>query len=59
METSDQDGEVRWEAETSGSQDAYVSFSVRDGTIQANSWSCYRVDIDVDSGKIVSRVFTK
>jgi hypothetical protein len=38
--------------------DSYVDFKLEDGDLYANSWSCYRVKIDLDTGQIISRVFT-
>jgi len=39
--------------------DYYVGFSVEKDRIFANSWSCFRVEIDVEKGTIVNTVFTK
>lgn len=56
-----QDGTVLWRAElpTSSSTDAYVDFELRNSRLFANSWSCYRVEIDMRTGRILNREFTK
>jgi hypothetical protein len=41
------------------SGDFYVRAEIRDGKLIANSWSCYRVSIDISTGLIIERVFTK
>ena len=55
------DGAPVWHAElpktTSG--EAYVRFEVIGGKLFANSWSCYRVEISMRTGKIVQSEFTK
>jgi len=54
-------GNVIWRAElpdTSG-PDAYVTASLQGQTLVANSWSCFRVTIDLQTGKILSQKFTK
>ena len=51
---------VIWRAELpqSGS-DCYVSFALEAVGLRANSWSCYLVAIDIETGRIQSRTFTK
>jgi hypothetical protein len=39
--------------------DAYVHIETWAGKLQANSWSCYRVEIDWETGKLLSSEFTK
>jgi outer membrane protein assembly factor BamB len=55
------DGTVIWRAElpNSSSGDAYVEFQFSNGKLFANSWSGYRVEIDVSSGKLLTREFVK
>jgi hypothetical protein len=58
------DGAVRWSASPPehepGAQDAWVAFELAEsGALLANSWSAFRCTIDVESGGIISRVFTK
>jgi len=55
------DGTVIWRAElpNSSSSDAYVEFQFSNGKLFANSWSGYRVEIDISSGKLVARQFVK
>ncbi len=55
-------GRIAWRAElpTRESTDAYVSCDfVEEGTVSARSWSCYHVNIDANTGKIVRKDFTK
>jgi hypothetical protein len=57
--------QVLWRAEALGppgrtDADAYVSLRLNDrGNLEANTWSCYRVEIDASTGKILSEEFTK
>jgi hypothetical protein len=55
------DGTVQWRAELPDQTgtDAYVSFTLTDGQLKANSWSGFQVFIDESTGKIVRREFTK
>jgi hypothetical protein len=39
--------------------DAYVAVKFEGGRLVAHSWSCYRVEIDIETGKILSKIFTK
>ena len=39
--------------------DAYVDVALEDGRLFAWSWSCYRVELNIDTGKIETSVFTK
>jgi hypothetical protein len=50
-----------WHAElpTTSGVDHYVSFSVNGGQLFGNSWSAYYVELDVASGKIQAKTFTK
>jgi hypothetical protein len=55
-------GAVLWRSElpTYSGGDCYMYVDVSDdGGITATSWSCYRVKLDADSGRIIQRVFTK
>jgi hypothetical protein len=55
-------GESLWVAELptgSGDNDAYVNAEVREGRVFAWSWSCYRVELNLDSGTIENSIFTK
>src|SRR5438046_1181703 len=53
------DGSVVWRAELPDlGVDSYVDFELS-GELKAWSWSCYRVTLDLDSGRITSRTFTK
>jgi hypothetical protein len=56
----DADGTVRWEAlPPDGVQDSWTSVEVEAGTVIGRSWSCWRVEIELISGKEISRQFTK
>ncbi len=53
-------GEVVWVAEMpERTGDAYVDARLEGGSLTAWSWSCYRVVIELATGKITERVFTK
>jgi hypothetical protein len=53
------DGTVAWAVLPPDSQDSWVSVSVEGETVTANSWSCWRVTIDLESGQEIGRAFTK
>lgn len=55
------DGSVAWQADlpTTSGDDAYVAVRTSGAQLLATTWSCYRVDIDVESGQILGKVFTK
>jgi outer membrane protein assembly factor BamB len=57
----DEDGQVVWTASlpSASNTDAYVSFELGRETIFANSWSGYQVQIDLLSGSIRDKSFTK
>jgi hypothetical protein len=53
-------GEVVWWAElTDTGGDTYVAVETGEGKIVANSWDCYRCEIDLQTGRILSKTFTK
>lgn len=55
-------GSVVWRAELpvpGDWTDSYVEFEQNDGVLSANSWSCYYVVLDRETGRILSREFTK
>jgi hypothetical protein len=55
-------GEIVWRAEHPIPEDwtdGYVAVEQNDGVLSANSWSCYYVVLDPDTGRILSSVFTK
>ena len=52
-------GSVAWAVLPPEGQDSWVSASVVDGTVTANSWSCWHVMIDLESGQETERTFTK
>jgi hypothetical protein len=56
------DGQVVWRAELPEPgdwTDEYVEFGHRDGKLTANSWSCFHVVLDPETGRILSKKFTK
>jgi hypothetical protein len=56
----DADGTVRWEAlPPDGVQDSWTAVDLDARTVVGQSWSCWRVAIELTSGKEVSRQFTK
>jgi hypothetical protein len=56
-------GEVKWRAELPEPDDwtdEYVDFDLYpDGALGANTWSCFSVALDPETGRILSKVFTK
>lgn len=55
-------GETLWIAElpeSPGSNDAYVNARIESGRLFAWSWSCFRVELNLESGAIENSVFTK
>jgi len=56
------DGSVAWVAEPpeASASDFWVAIEwVPDQGLVANSWSCWRVHIDPDTGKVIDKEFTK
>lgn len=54
------DGQEVWKAvPPGGGTDCFTDISLEDGVLLAHTWSCYKVWIDVESGKITAQVFTK
>jgi len=53
------DGNVVWKAELPQDHDAYVSFHRTPEGLVANSWSGYRVRLDLATGKIIEKQFVK
>lgn len=56
------DASVLWRAELPIQQatDSYVSFELESSQhLRANTWSCYRVRLSVESGEVIDHVFTK
>jgi hypothetical protein len=54
------DGSVTWRAPPpEGGQDAWVRVRLQDEAVVANSWSCWLVRLDVTTGAIIERTFTK
>jgi hypothetical protein len=55
----DQEGSVIWTAKLPDRPDCFVAIDPREEGIWANSWSCFRVLIDKNSGAELERIFTK
>jgi hypothetical protein len=58
------EGQIVWAAELPEEEDpedpdAYVSAELFEGELTANSWSAYQVKLDLDTGRILARTFTK
>ena len=53
--------QVVWRAElpSSSGEDAFVGVELSDRGLEANTWSCYRVRIDLETGRLVESVFVK
>lgn len=55
------DGTTVWRigAAELGPDDIWVSVQILDGVLTLHSWSAYRVTFDVETGELLSSVFTK
>jgi hypothetical protein len=54
------DGSIVWRAELPGSDDKYVNAKLAaEGRLSAYSYRGYEVEIDLDTGRIVSKRFSK
>jgi hypothetical protein len=56
------DGTVVWRTLASigsGEPDFWVSLHITDRGVFANTWSCYRRQLDQDSGRVLASMFTK
>jgi hypothetical protein len=54
--------EIEWFAETftiENRLDQFTGFSIHGKSIFANTWNCFRHEIDIRNGKILSSLFTK
>jgi hypothetical protein len=54
--------EIEWFLPTGFNEDGvdvYVGFSTNGNQIFSNSWNGFRVEIEVESGKIINKKFTK
>lgn len=59
-----QDIEIEWFAEIRKENekkgiDYYVGFTTSGNKVFANTWDCFRLEIDLENGKILSTKFTK
>ena len=52
-------GSIAWRAELPESDDKYVAVKLVEGRIAAYSYGGYDVEIDLDTGRIVLKVFSK
>jgi hypothetical protein len=55
------DGSVRWTATPPEGtpQDAWMAVRLEGRRVIASSWSCYLVQLDIETGSEVARTFTK
>jgi hypothetical protein len=54
------DGSVAWRAlPPDGRRDAWVSVRLQEEAVVANSWSCWLVRLDLTTGAVIERIFTK
>lgn len=53
------DGSIAWQAELPGSEDAYTRVEWANQGLIANSWYGYRVQLDAETGRILSTEFVK
>ncbi len=52
------EGEIIWTAQLPQTKDSFVDFDWEDNILFANSWSGFRVRIDLETGRIMNRTFT-
>ena len=54
-------GETVWVAQlpTRSEPDAYTNAQIEGTRVVAWSWSCYRVELNIESGSIENSIFTK
>lgn len=57
----DAEGNVLWKASppTNGTQDCFTRMQWDGRGLTANTWSCYRVSVDPENGKVTVLEFTK
>jgi len=53
------DGSVAWRTTALDAQDSWVSVQWSSGVLTANTWTCFAVTLDPDSGAKLSQRFTK
>ncbi|REG88754.1 hypothetical protein [Flavobacterium aquicola] len=54
--------EIEWFLPTGIDEDGvdnYVGFTTNGNQIFANTWNCFRVEIDIENGEIINKQFTK
>ena len=51
-------GSLVWRAQLPETDDSWVACRFEGGVVFANSWSCYLVRLDANSGQIISKTFT-
>lgn len=52
-------GEIVWVVSPPDNQDSWVSVEVDGGQVTAQSWSCWRLLLNAETGHELERVFTK
>ena len=53
------EGEIIWAAQLPQTKDSFVDFDWEGNILFANSWSGFRAQIDLETGRILNRTFTK
>ena len=54
------DGREIWKASPpEGGADCFTGVYLEDGVLTAYTWSCFKVTLDSENGRILSSVFTK
>jgi hypothetical protein len=52
-------GSLVWRAQLPETDDSWVACRFEDAVLFANSWSCYLVRLEANSGRIISKTITK
>ncbi|WP_256749310.1 hypothetical protein [Mesorhizobium sp. Mes31] len=55
----DADGNILWKALPPTTQDCFTGMNWDGETLTANTWSCYRVTVDLQNGDVTVLFFTK
>ena len=55
----DSQGRIVWKASPPGTQDSFTHMTWDDETLAANTWSGYRVGVEMQNGRVTVREFTK
>lgn len=55
----DAEGQILWKASPPNTQDCFTRIAWDGQALTANTWSCYRVAVDPENGKVTVLEFTK